>query len=113
MKEREEGRYIAVLLSTVLEKGGDGTLVAVGAGCLASYTPERHTRQRHFLYTISPTLPSSLALSLSSSLLVISLMSFFSFRLGHTRRENNALQSRIARSLIRLPVAANSFGSLS
>jgi len=26
-----------VLLSTVLEKGGDGTLVAVGAGCLASY----------------------------------------------------------------------------
>lgn len=79
-----------MLLSTVLEKVAMVLVVAVGTGC-CSYTSERHTRQRHFLYT------ASVSLSLS-----VSLASFFShvlFRLGHIRRENNALQSRGALSL--------------
>jgi len=95
MKEREEGRYIAVLLSTVLEKGGDGTLVAVGAGCLASYAPERHTRQRHFL---SPP-PSHL---------VISFMSSFSHFASDIPKEKimRYKVGLLARSFIRLPACS-------
>jgi len=63
-EECEEGRYIAALLSTVLEKVVM-VLVVVGTGC--SYTSERHTRQRHFLYMVSVFLSLSLPVSLSFS----------------------------------------------
>lgn len=76
-----------MLLSTVLEKVV--MVLVVGTGC--SYTSERHTRQRHFLYTAS--------VSLSLFLSLIPLFSRVLFRLGHIQRENNALQSRGARSL--------------
>ena len=90
-----------MLLSTVLEKVVMVlVVVVVGTGC--SYTSERHTCQRHFLYMASVSLSLSLSLSRPSlflSLLPRRLFSHVLFRLGHIRRENNALQSQDARLL--------------
>jgi len=88
-----------VLLSTVLEKVVMVlVVVVVGTGC--SYTSERHTCQRHFLYMASVSLSLSLSRpSLFLSLLPRRLFSHVLFRLGHIRRENNALQSQDARLL--------------
>jgi len=68
----------------------------VGTGC--SYTSERHTRQRHFLYM------ASVSFSLSLSLPASSLMSFFALDIF----EEKIMLYKVG-TLARLPVVANSF----
>lgn len=114
MKEREEGRYIAVLLSTVLEKGGDGTLVVVAgrAGCLGLYTPERHTRQRHFLYTASFSLSSFLFVPLHAVLCLSHPFSYFALDIPEEkimRYKVGVLIRSLARSLLFACPVVNSF----
>lgn len=91
-----------MLLSTVLEKVAMVLVVVVQLGARIL---QKDTR----VNVISFTRRASLSLFLALSPLSRRLFSHVLFRLGHIRRENNALQSRDARSLARLPVVANSF----